>query len=482
MEEFKKTLKEYENIRQRMDPIYEDWVAAIDIVKQFIRDRKLVIYGGSAIDYALRIHGDKIYPDSMLTVPDLDFFSPNSVQDAYDLADLLYSEGFEESRAIRALYVRAMKVDIGDKHFVADIAYCPAEIFARMEYLEYDGMRVIHPIYQRLDMHSALAFPYDMPPTEAIFNRWKKDIERFWLLDKYFPTKDIYHTTAGELEVGKLRLVRAPIVTDIIGGFAAFYAIYDHFRAVYGDIPELLRLIGLLKFDEDCPQLSDMFAIRDGKMLYPAASLCLDVLSHKPRKTAEKLKLRNLDYYEPYFNIQPARINGEITNECKVFVSSTKHRLLSINSLRVGDQAIRIANSQYVARQMLALGLSSNGAQRNTYLIHYDAMMTMIKHATANYDTIRGSKSPLALSVDTYGSDNISLSMEISINSIMTNRFAAKLETEQPQQLQLPRNYMVALSKRNGYPMPAAETSSHFFRESGKAIDPGDETMIEHLF
>ena len=54
---------------------------ALDIVKKFIVDRKLILFGGLAIDYALRLKGDKIYSDTKR--PDLDFLSPRNVDDAF---------------------------------------------------------------------------------------------------------------------------------------------------------------------------------------------------------------------------------------------------------------------------------------------------------------------------------------------------------------------------------------------------------------
>ena len=50
----------YENVITEHNPVYEQLKASIPIVKEFIRNRKLLIYGGTAIDYALRLKGDCI--------------------------------------------------------------------------------------------------------------------------------------------------------------------------------------------------------------------------------------------------------------------------------------------------------------------------------------------------------------------------------------------------------------------------------------
>ena len=122
MEQIIDNSREYEHVAIEHDPMFQHVVTATARVKEFIRETGAILYGGSAIDFALRLKGDKIYPDDMLIVADLDFFSTNSVEDAYKLTDILYNMGFEEARAINAVHIGTMRVDIGDNHFIADIS------------------------------------------------------------------------------------------------------------------------------------------------------------------------------------------------------------------------------------------------------------------------------------------------------------------------------------------------------------------------
>ena len=122
-------LKRYENIIIEHNPYISQMKDTVSIVKEFIRKRNLLLYGGTAIDYALRLKGDCIYPDESLEVPDLDFYSPNHVEDAYDLTDILYQLGYKETNAFRAFYVLAMRVDVGGNNIVADIGYIQPDIF-----------------------------------------------------------------------------------------------------------------------------------------------------------------------------------------------------------------------------------------------------------------------------------------------------------------------------------------------------------------
>ena len=74
---------------------------ALAVVREFIAARGLVVFGGLAVDFALRLRGlEGLYPPG--SRPDFDFFSPRGVDDAYDLAALLDAKGFPEVAAIRA--------------------------------------------------------------------------------------------------------------------------------------------------------------------------------------------------------------------------------------------------------------------------------------------------------------------------------------------------------------------------------------------
>ena len=57
----------------------------IEIVEQFLRDRKRICYGGTAINNILPLE-DQFY-DKKVELPDYDFYSPDPLKDAKDLGD-----------------------------------------------------------------------------------------------------------------------------------------------------------------------------------------------------------------------------------------------------------------------------------------------------------------------------------------------------------------------------------------------------------
>lgn len=186
----------YERILNLRNTYADTIRSAIETVEHFIINRKLVLYGGQAIDYALRLKGDYIYSDEAAAFPDLDFKSPNNVKDAYDLVDIFlgqfkshYVDGTFAGAglgAVKAIHTTTMRVKV-EFNFVADISYIPPAIMEKLPYIEFNSFRVIHPHFQYIDMHHSLSFPFMNAPREAIFHRWKKDVVRYNLLYSYYP-------------------------------------------------------------------------------------------------------------------------------------------------------------------------------------------------------------------------------------------------------------------------------------------------------
>ena len=63
----------------------------INTVENFIRSKKLIIYGGESINRLLPKQ-DQFY-NRDIEIPDLDFYSPNALQDAKELVDLYIKDG-----------------------------------------------------------------------------------------------------------------------------------------------------------------------------------------------------------------------------------------------------------------------------------------------------------------------------------------------------------------------------------------------------
>ena len=180
----------YDTLIYERNMVHDRIASALEIVREFIADRKLLLVGGMAIDYALRLKGDRIYSDTQM--PDYDMYSPNHVQDAADLGEMLCKRGFPEISIIQAAHITTMKVRV-DFEVVADITYCPADVFKTLPFLTYENLRIIHPHYQMIDQHASLSAPWTMSGSQhVIFHRWVKDMKRYDKLYEYYPVVPEY--------------------------------------------------------------------------------------------------------------------------------------------------------------------------------------------------------------------------------------------------------------------------------------------------
>lgn len=214
---------EYKNTQAMHHVSFREFLLAQDAVKKYIQERGLILYGGTAIDYALRLRGDKIYEDNDL--PDFDFWSPTYIETATEILNILTAllPG-TNVYAFRAKYIRTMRISAGDNNWVADITYLPPELYSYVPTLIFDGMRIVHPHFQFVDLHSSLTFPYDGAPREVVFARWTKDIDRFNKLFAAYPLPDTPNVTLPNQVVPVSREI---VSHSIFTGFVAYSLYYN---------------------------------------------------------------------------------------------------------------------------------------------------------------------------------------------------------------------------------------------------------------
>lgn len=327
-QKIKESSKDYELLAEKKDADDQILAKAIEIVRNFIIDRKLILYGGSAIDYALRLRGSSLYKKDAR--PDLDVFSPNNTEDAYDLAEILHKAGFSNISAIRAIHVQTMRVRT-DYRAVADISYMPKNIFDKAPFLLFNEIRVIHPDYQRMDLHLAFCFPYNDPPREDVFHRWEKDLKRINLLNNYYPiTSD--KLNGMSVQPAKIDLVEIKAAIDInvekfaLHGFAAFAFLRESFT---------LLVTKLEKSDfADIPLMSAKYEKKQISYLSPKQYRQIVIAS--PDQDVAK---NAVEWYRPAMDAKPpmAIIQNDKT---QIHLYYMPNRQLAISKLEKGIQIV----------------------------------------------------------------------------------------------------------------------------------------------
>ena len=154
------------------------------IVTDFIKRKGLVPYGGIAINNILP--KDEQFYDEETEIPDYDFFSPNAMDDAKELADIYHSKGFEQVEAKAGQHFGTYKVFV---QFipVADITYIPKELFSTLKKhaVRVNGILYTPPNFLRMSMYLELSRP------AGDTTRWEKVYKRLRLLNKHYPMKNI---------------------------------------------------------------------------------------------------------------------------------------------------------------------------------------------------------------------------------------------------------------------------------------------------
>ena len=149
-------------------------------------------------------------------------------------------------------------------------------------------------------------------------------------------------------------------------------------------------------------------------------------------------------------------------------IYSTKHRLLSCNTITIGDTSVRVCNIQYLLRNFMAIALISQNKVKNTYLAIYASMLSMISSLEnaleSNADASKFLNSPVFLSVDTYGTENINLARNVILNRLYNDIEGTPL-------YKMPWFYYPGKSIPKGLPHPEFNPEENeFFRQSGREI------------
>ena len=152
----------------------------LEIVRQFIQKRRVLCYGGTAINNLLP-KPDQFY-DANYDVPDYDFYSESPQIHAMELADVFYAKGFKSIEVKPGAHLMTFKVYVNFTG-VADITYLDPAIFKRLwaENIVKEGIHYVSPNFLRMSMYLELSRP------RGDVSRWNKVYARLMLLNKNYP-------------------------------------------------------------------------------------------------------------------------------------------------------------------------------------------------------------------------------------------------------------------------------------------------------
>jgi hypothetical protein len=156
----------------------------IVIVENFIKKQNLICYGGTAINNILP-EEDQFY-NKDVEIPDYDFFTPDALSDAKELADLYYKNGYTDVEAKSGQHHGTYKVFVNFIP-VADLTQIPKEIYnaLKRDSIRVSGILYAPPNFLRMSMYLELSRP------AGDISRWEKVVKRLTLLNKHYPLTNI---------------------------------------------------------------------------------------------------------------------------------------------------------------------------------------------------------------------------------------------------------------------------------------------------
>ncbi|NDA89472.1 MAG: hypothetical protein EBY20_00955 [Alphaproteobacteria bacterium] len=315
----------------------------IGIVENFIRRKKVICYGGTAINNILPKQ-DQFY-NTEVEIPDYDFFSPNALNDSKELTDDYVNAGFLEVEAKSGQHKGTYKVFVNFIP-VADITFLHKEIYksVRQEAIKVDGILYAPPNYLRMSMYLELSRP------AGDVSRWEKVLKRLTLLNKNYPLKSKHCDEIEQFqreminkededkifEITRNSFINQGVV--FFGGYAI--SLYLHY------MPRHLH-----KKLEKIPDF--------------------DVLSEDPKKTAEILRERLRDAgYKTVKIIKRKEIGEIVAPHYQIMVGSDTIAFIykpiachSYNVITVDKQPVKIATID----TMLSFYLAFLYSDRNYY-------------------------------------------------------------------------------------------------------------------
>lgn len=319
----------------------------VSIVEEFIKRKKLVCYGGTAINNILPTHAQ--FYDREAEIPDYDFFSDSPLADAKELADIYFSKGYKETEAKSGIHHGTFKVFVNYTP-IADITLIHNDLFKRLQKdaIIVNDIRYCPVNYLRMNMHLELSRP------AGDVSRWDKVAKRLSLLDEHFPmselsgcahikstNKNSFIDMVKICEIVKMELIEQEVV--FFGGYAA--SLYSEY------MPNSEKdIINVVNFD---------------------------VIHDNPSKCAQIIKDRLTSADSPKVSIITHAEIGEMLPKCvEITVAGRSVAIIyepiachNYNNIEVGGKTVRIATIDTMMTFYLALYYSNKSPEYNNRIL-----------------------------------------------------------------------------------------------------------------
>ncbi len=256
---------------------------ALEIVEAFLRRKKRVCYGGTAMNALLPKH-KKFYSEKDL--PDYDFFTPKLEADVEELVADLQKAGFEDVFHRVGMHEGTKKILV-NYIAVADISEMEYDIYE----IVFKRSVVIKGIHYTDDKILRMMMYLEMSHPKGEVNRWPKVYERVLLMNEAFPFEQCSEEDLQEKEISEtLRKVLHDYVIENKRTLASgpLHEIYNDSVEVVKPLRWELKPGGILIFLSPNPR-EDALALRE---LLGYKGIRIDYLKEKGELVPARIALK----------------------------------------------------------------------------------------------------------------------------------------------------------------------------------------------
>ena len=177
--------------KKTLEPTLDECFQVQEVICDFIRKKKRIIYGGPAYNELIKNKNKKDGIYSIKDCKDIEFYTPKPIEDIMELSNILDGKKFKYVQGRQANHAETYTIFVNFEQ-ICDMSYMPSNIFSNMPVITINGLLYSHPLWILVD----ILRQYNDPITSY----WRLKDKTFFranILLKYYPL---------ELEKNKYKL------------------------------------------------------------------------------------------------------------------------------------------------------------------------------------------------------------------------------------------------------------------------------------
>lgn len=297
-----------------LEPTIKDYNEAMRVVREFIENKKRIVYGGTAYNELINNMKteDKIYKPQ--DRKDIEFYTPEPIEDLIELCNILLDRGFTYVQGRQAFHDETYSVFVNFEG-ICDMSYMPRNVYNNMPIVKINNIHYTDPSWILVDVLRQ----YNDPITSY----WRLKDKTFFranMLLKHYPLKlDNQYDIPKHLEMMD---IKKTIFNNIITIPSLIFI---------GSVAENYYLT--LSQDINCSAL-EVISVNyreDSKTIYKYIENAL------PIETKKKLKI---NIYKPFFQFWDDRIEFMVDDICLLKIFDHNNICIPYNNLYISKNKI----------------------------------------------------------------------------------------------------------------------------------------------